>query len=84
MLLLGASCLLTAGCNVDEVTFGVGNARTEDRFGNPVMQPYDEGASLRLYRFEIERGEDKKDDGDRQTGTEEPPAQAEPPATEPG
>ncbi len=44
-----------AGCQVDEITFGVGNARTEDAFGNPVLQPYQEEDSLRLYRIEIER-----------------------------
>ena len=41
--------MLTA-CNVDEVTFGVGNARTEDAYG------------LRLYRIEIERDKDDDDD----------------------
>lgn len=49
-----------AGCQVDEITFGVGNARTEDAFGNPVLQPYQEEDSLRLYRIEIER--DKPDE----------------------
>ncbi|MCR9216468.1 MAG: hypothetical protein NXI14_04620 [bacterium] len=59
--LLTGAAMLTA-CNVDEVTFGVGNARTEDSFGNPVVQPYQEEDGLRLYRIEIER--DKDDDED--------------------
>ncbi len=53
--------MLTA-CNVDEVTFGVGNARTEDAFGNPVVRPYQEEDGLRLYRIEIERDKDDDDD----------------------
>ncbi len=59
-LLTGAATL--TACNVDEVTFGVGNARTEDAFGNPVVRPYQEEDGLRLYRIEIER--DKDDDED--------------------
>ncbi|MFG0291656.1 MAG: hypothetical protein ACF8MJ_00715 [Phycisphaerales bacterium JB050] len=59
-----------ASCQVDEITFGVGNARTEDAFGAPVVQPYQEGDSLRLYRIEIER--------DKPEESEEPPAESDP------
>ena len=64
--LSGVSNLLA--CRVDEVTFGVGNARVEDSFGNPVMRPYAEEDSLRLYRFEIERKDpDRADNAESET-----------------
>jgi len=62
------------GCQVDEVTFGVGNARTEDAFGNPVVRPFDPDESLRLYRHRIER--DKPDAPDA-------PDEPEPSTTDP-
>lgn len=75
-LLTGAATL--TACNVDEVTFGVGNARTEDAFGNPVVRPYQEEDGLRLYRIDIERGkDDEKDPLDQ-------PAPAGDPDGEPG
>lgn len=57
-----------AGCQIDEVTVGVGNARTEDAFGDPVVRPFDPDESLQLYRHRIERekpeeqGEPEADD----------------------
>jgi len=56
-----------AGCQVDEVTVGVGNARTEDAFGNPVVRPFDPDESLRLYRYEIERDKPKQEDEEPET-----------------
>jgi hypothetical protein len=56
-----------AGCQVDEVTIGVGNARTEDAFGNPVVRPFDPDESLRLYRYEIERDKPKQEDEEPET-----------------
>ncbi|MFU8828990.1 MAG: hypothetical protein ACNA8P_06085 [Phycisphaerales bacterium] len=38
---------------MDEVTFGVGDARAEDSFGEPVVRPYQE--THRLHRHEIRR-----------------------------
>ena len=62
-----------AGCQVDEITFGVGNARTEDAFGAPVVQPYQEGDSLRLYRIEIERDKpEESQEPPAESGTDEP------------
>ncbi|MFI4855528.1 MAG: hypothetical protein ACIAQF_11195 [Phycisphaerales bacterium JB065] len=69
-LAIAAMTPAIAGCQVDEITFGVGNARTEDAFGAPVVQPYQEGDSLRLYRIEIER--------DKPEESEEPPAESDP------
>ncbi len=59
-LTLIALATAATGCQVDEVTFGVGNAHTEDSFGNPVVRPFDPDESLNLYRHKIER--DKPDD----------------------
>jgi hypothetical protein len=57
-----------AGCGVDEVSFGVGNARTEDAFGNPIMRPYELDDGLCLYRFEIEREDEP---GDKEADSDE-------------
>lgn len=54
--------LCATGCQVDEVTVGVGNARTEDSFGNPMVRPFDPDESLRLYRHKIERKKPENDD----------------------
>lgn len=51
-----------AGCQIDEVTVGVGDARTEDAFGNPEVRPFDPDESLQLYRHKIERKKPEKED----------------------
>ncbi len=66
------------GCQVDEVTIGVGNARTEDAFGNPVVRPFDPDEALRLYRYEIEREkpqENEKKDPDQPNAPGDPDPQ---------
>lgn len=59
---LGVLVGAVAGCQIDEVTVGVGDARTEDAFGDPVVRPFDPDESLQLYRHRIERKKPEQQD----------------------
>jgi hypothetical protein len=70
--LLAATFAGSAGCQVDEITFGVGNARTEDAFGNPVVRPYAEEDSLQVLRYKIPKPDPEQDKAQQDSPIDSP------------
>lgn len=77
-LSLIALATAATGCQVDEITIGVGDARTEDSFGNPMIRPFDPDESLNLYRYQIERDKPEDDEDHEDEAQQQDPGDPDP------